>query len=1364
MASILHFKKIRNWLTLWLLLLALLPLTFSSLIIYIQRVDAIHSQGIEKLTAIRDFKVKQLNSWFDERIVDLKHIARDYEITRVAQTEAPESEYPHALAVARELLQAYLRTNAHYRDVFLIDAKNGRVILSSAAEDEGLFKLNNDYFTIPLQTRDFSIKDIYYSTTLKQPTMAFSTPVFDPRDLSRILAVLVARCDLEQSVYSLLQDRTGMGETGETLIVNRDGLALNNLRWYDDAPLNLKIAAKPAVLAAQGLTGIIEVEDYRQTEVLAAYKYLPKLKWGFVAKQDASEVFAPVEKMLYDVLTLLIISTAIVFFVALNLSKKLVAPILEMKEVSSKLHNGDLSARNTIERSDEIGFLSASINEMADSIQSQLNVQKRSGEIIETLVSSEDLNAFAQGLLNNLTARTETQLAAFYLRGDDHQTFTPLVSIGATGDNLRAFTGDNLEGELGLALAAKKIVHLSEIAADTRFTFKAVAGEALPKEIISIPLLDRNEVKAIVSLCTLQGFSRETCKILDLSWMPMNTALSNILAGEKTQQLAADLAEKNDELQSQSEELRAQADELRAQADELRHTATELEAQRRQIESADRLKSEFLSNMSHELRTPLNSVLALSQLMISRGTGKNPAEEKEFLGVIERNGRQLLNLINDILDLSKIESGRMDVLRTQFSARAAVRRALDTIEPLAAEKGLQLDIDMVADPHLNSDEDKVHQILLNLLANAVKFTAQGTVAVVLRETPDKVSFVVSDTGIGIPPNELPHIFDEFRQVDGSVTRRHEGTGLGLAICQKLALLLGGQILAESVEGEGSTFTLELPPQELVGDLAQSTDSLSALPAALPATNVDALTQTVLIIDDEAEVRELVGRHLSAAGYDVVLAANGKEGLRLAKELHPFAVTLDILMPDMDGWEVLRKMKADPETTDIPVVMLTVSEDRATGTALGASGYLTKPVEKNILCAELEKLGRARNVKQILIVDDDPIAREQTQSSLEHRGYLVTPAASGEEALRLARDYPPDAVLLDLMMPGMDGFEVLERLRKDPLLYDLPVIVLSAKDLTMEERHLLEKSVKKVVAKSYLDKELLLDEIVAALKQLHGGGPQKDDSGKPLILVVEDNATAALQVQSTLEDNGYAVMVAGGGEEALAKVKRTLPDGVVLDLMMPDVDGFQVLETIRSTPWTEQLPVLVLTAKELSAEDRTRLKQRHVSQLIQKGSVDRTQLLKAVQALLTPPFESPPAAPSSETRPPSVDTGMVLVVEDNPDNMLTVTSVLAELDCEICRAKDGRQAVSMAKSLHPELILMDMQLPEMSGLDATQAIRSDAELKDIQIVALTANAMKGDREKMLAAGCVDYISKPFDPSELLAVVRSRLRNEKGNTYE
>ena len=516
-----------------------------------------------------------------------------------------------------------------------------------------------------------------------------------------------------------------------------------------------------------------------------------------------------------------------------------------------------------------------------------------------------------------------------------------------------------------------------------------MGGDFKPREIITIPLLSDHETTAVLSLASIRGYDAGAIRLVKDVLGTLTARMNGVLAYRQIQELAERLDHQNRELESQkqelvaqTEELQAQSEELQAQTEELRAQTEELERQRLRVEEADRLKSEFLSNMSHELRTPLNSVLALTQLMIARGTGKDAAQEAEYLQVIERNGRHLLYLINDILDIARIESGRVQLTLTEIDPGETCARALETVRPLAAERGLELKSDCGDLPRIFTDEDKLQQILINLLSNAVKFTDQGEIELAVEAVGDRVRFVVRDSGVGIAPEVLPYIFDKFRQADGSSTRRFEGTGLGLAICRSLAKILGGEITVESLVGRGSTFTLTLP-------------------------------QT---------------------------------------------------------------------------------------------------------CPEPQETADAAPV----------------------------PRSSPGTALVQPRPAPPAAQ----------------------------------------------------------------------------GEP-------PLILVVEDNPVAALQIRTVIEEQGYAVQAVSSGAEALAALPQVRPDLIILDLMMPEVDGFQVLEQLRAMPATAAIPVLVLTARELTPEDRARLAHHHIRQFVQKGSLNREELAACVRRLL-----GTPAPPSPRRRPPT----------------------------------------------------------------------------------------------------------------------------------
>ena len=491
----------------------------------------------------------------------------------------------------------------------------------------------------------------------------------------------------------------------------------------------------------------------------------------------------------------------------------------------------------------------------------------------------------------------------------------------------------------------------------------------------------------------------------------------------------------------------------------------------RQLEVADRHKSEFLANMSHELRTPLNAIIGYSEMLQEDAADLGAEQFTDDLGKINAAGKHLLELINAVLDLSKIEAGKMELYLESFDVAALVRDITAVIQPLAGKNGNRLDLNCPgAIGSMHADLTKVRQALFNLLSNACKFTEGGTVSLtVARDAVDGlewIAFAVRDTGIGMTPEQLTKLFEAFTQADAATTRRFGGTGLGLALSRRLCRMMGGDITVESEAGRGSTFTIRLPAR-----VVDAVENAAAPPE--PAEGETAGIGTVLVIDDEPAVRDLMQRFLARDGFRVVTAAGGEEGLRRARALRPDAITLDVMMPGMDGWAVLSALKADPDTADIPVVMLTIVDDKNLGYALGASDYLTKPIDRERLAAVLKQHRRDRPV---LVVDDDAEVRQLLRRMLEPEGYTVTEAENGRAALGRLRDVAPGVILLDLMMPEMDGFEFVAEFRRHEAWRAIPIIVITAKDLTREDREQLNGYVQKILQKGTHGRDELLAEV------------------------------------------------------------------------------------------------------------------------------------------------------------------------------------------------------------------------------------------------------------------------------------------------
>ena len=520
------------------------------------------------------------------------------------------------------------------------------------------------------------------------------------------------------------------------------------------------------------------------------------------------------------------------------------------------------------------------------------------------------------------------------------------------------------------------------------------------------------------------------------------------------------------------EQIRILNQNLERRGEELGAVNRQLELRNQEVERANRLKSEFLASMSHELRTPLNAIIGFSELLGEQTAAIFSEKQKRFLGHIQHGAKHLLELINDVLDLSKIEAGRLQLRHENFTMAVAVAEVLSSIRPLATAKQIEVESDIPIDLFLNADRVRFKEILYNLFSNAIKFTPEGG-RIWIESTVNEgyVNTVVGDSGIGIPPEEHASIFESFHQVGATTKGVREGTGLGLAITRRLVEQHGGKIWLQSELGKGSRFHFTLPLQGF-----RSVEEETAMLAWRPARE----RPLVLIIEDSKSSQELMSSYLESEGYLTVIANSGSEGIRIARELLPDVITLDMLMPGKSGFEIMHELKNSPRTAWIPVVIVSVLDERKMGFALGATDYLLKPIGREVLLEALRKHVPMMQAGQILVCDDESPALQLVAASLQAAGYASLPAQTGHEALRILSESPISALILDLMMPDLNGFEVIKRIREQPKLANLPIIVLTAKDLTLDEMDLLRGKVSSCLQKGASWKAQLLDQLRVSL--------------------------------------------------------------------------------------------------------------------------------------------------------------------------------------------------------------------------------------------------------------------------------------------
>ncbi|WP_298278097.1 HAMP domain-containing protein [uncultured Bradyrhizobium sp.] len=967
------------------------------------------------------------------------------------------------------------------------------------------------------------------------------------------------------------------------------------------------------------------------------------------------------------------------------LAANLTSQVRAIAEVATAVTKGDLTRSIQVDVRGEVAELKDNINTMIGNLRltTERNTEQdwlktNLARFTNMLQGQRDLATVGRLLLTELAPLINAHMGVIYQVDNPENAQLRLLSAYASdSSNPHPQIVQFGEGLIGQCALDKRQRLVADIPRDA-VPINSALMRIMPKNLVVLPVLFENQVKAVIELSSVASFTTSQITFLEQLTDSIGIVLNSIEATMQTEALLKQSQQLAGELQTQQKELQQTNDQLEQKAQQLAERNVDVERKNQEIEQARRAleekatelsltskyKSEFLANMSHELRTPLNSILILGQQLTENPDGNLTGKQVEFARTIHGAGTDLLNLISDILDLSKIESGTVTVDAEEILTSSLLETVGRPFRHEAENRHLSFSIDVDANlaRSMVTDSKRLQQVLKNLLSNAFKFTADGGVSLtvsaalggwsaehpILNAAPAVVAFEVSDTGIGIPQDKQKLIFEAFQQADAGTSRKYGGTGLGLAISRELAGLLGGEIHLRSAPGRGSTFILYLPlkyagPSAGLRPQPQSAPMPHSPAPSLQASGVQerAIEQLpddrldlepgdtiLLIVEDDPHYARVLIDLARDKGFKVLVASRGAEALDLAKQFQPSAVSLDVFLPDMLGWSVLSQLKHNPLTRHIPVQIITLDEDRQHALARGAFSFVNKPTTTEGVSAALSQIkeyARPRR-KRLLIVEDNAAEQLSITELLGHEDIEIVTSGTGAGALSTLRENPCDCVVLDLRLPDMSGFEVLDQIRKDETLSSVPVVVFTGRELSAEEDAELHTMARSIVVKGVESPERLLDETSLFLHRVITELPAEkqrmleklNSSDEDLIgktaLLVDDDARNIFALSSVLERRGMKVLTATTGHEAISLVESNPKIAIVLmDIMMPQMDGYQTIGAIRQNPAFARLPIIALTAKAMKG-DREKCLEAGASDYLAKP-VNTEQLLLAIRMWL-----------------------------------------------------------------------------------------------------------------------------------------------------
>lgn len=944
----------------------------------------------------------------------------------------------------------------------------------------------------------------------------------------------------------------------------------------------------------------IFVGDGESSDIIATAIKIEKLSpygsnLAFLFFKTNKEALDLRNTLIYILLLIAVVGIIIALILSYVLTHKMRLRIAELNYATSQISSGNFNLKVDISSNDEIGNLGKAFNKMLNELEKNQRAKTEYSDFITLINQNASLGEISNAAVKKIIDTCGFLVGALYSVDDDEISL--ICSYGLKDINPSREKNEFYKQ----IIATKKQVEI--FSSDHLPVLQTGIVDLKVSYLLLMPVIYNNKVIAILEFASLNKPAEESKDYLEKIQEQLAIGLTNSKAVVQLENFVNELKKLNEDYQKQNIQIKKQNEQLIELSDQLTNKANELAIQKDRAEDSTRLKSEFLASMSHELRTPMNSILGLTELILDKAqlSGKN----KERLEVVLRSGKRLMGLINDILDLSKIEAGKMEVREEEVLLEEIIEEVSNTAKPLAQEKGLVFNVKKNCNTKLNiyTDRGKVTQVLINLIGNAIKFTLKGKIELTIAYTQDKqVLFSVSDTGIGISEEDKKLIFEEFRQIDGSSSRKFGGTGLGLAISKKILALIGGKIWVASIEGEGSVFSFTIPIKSTV-----EKTRITSSPVDLETLRQNS-TNPVLVIDDDPEVRYTIGQYLNSRGYKVIFAENGEAGIKLAEQQQPFAITLDVLLPNRDGWSILKELKENSNTKNIPVILISIIGDQNLGYGLGAFDYFVKPISAEQLSStfyRLEALTKKR-IQKIVIVDDDELEFEKFKKEFKNENITIEFIKDSEYAFNKISEVQPDLIILDLLMPKVDGITLSHKLKTNTQTKHIPIIISTAKDLSDEEHKSLRNIVEEITVKSKDQTTDVLKVVRDRIKlqelsvvNLNNDDEIKDEmlldneTGKNevlgKVLIVDDDPDTLFTINEMVQSTGCATYVAKSGLECLKILDQIKPDLILLDIMMPEMDGFQTLKNIRSNTDLAAIPIYAVTAKAMVGDKEIILK-------------------------------------------------------------------------------------------------------------------------------------------------------------------------------